>query len=519
MNICSGISMNKSRLSNALGTVVNILAIVLLVAGPLTLPVHGAEQVPSVSLGGVLRFPVGDNGVVVPDEPISLREDVVYDPTPHPLDCIPPAPTTPFTPPVPTLPLPKTEFLWNIDDPLDGEERLRVRAKAHDCLNRAKVTVERHNDFLIAGNSGDGVVTAQVSASVHMKGFILLMGPGEAAVNSWLNVIDVTEGAPEEGSIVASELIYEKNVQTSLVPDLGLEIGFPSGVGASIAFAGEGTKMRLDRSFDVGFVVLLQRGHRYRLELTLTGLARRGILPGVSWVGFWAREIQPPDLLEPESWKAALQRVATLVDGTINQKVAQNCVLGGLLGDKKVSFAGELEARGNGIFDALKGKLNSLDQISFDTTNLAGQPGGFLPENTVANILDSCGLPDEITGRIFVDWIDGQLDRAAAEFLQGAGAEMHNLQVSVAGETSDDIESHLTDCSRQVELFLPAEFGGRLEEVFSVVERRINQVEEAGLNTRTASKKVDKAQADFSQGKYRKSYDHLCNAYKVLGRK
>jgi hypothetical protein len=351
-----------------------------------------------------------------------------------------------------------------------------------------------------------------------MKGFILLMGPGEAAVNSWVNVIDVTEGAQEEGSIVASELIYEKNVQTSLVPDLGLEIGFPSGVGASIAFAGEGTKMRLDRSFDVGFVVLLQRGHRYRLELTLTGLARRGILPGVSWVGFWAREIQPPDLLEPESWKAALQRIAALVDGTINQKVAQNCVLGGLLGDANVSFAGELEARGNSVLNALTGKLNSLDQISFSTTNLTGLPGGILPENTVAGILDSCGLPDEITGRIFVDWIDGQLDRAAAEFLQGAGAKMYNLQVSIAGGKSDDIENYLTRCSRQVELFLPKEFGGRLEEVVSVVERRINQVAEAGLNTRAAIKKLGKARADISRGKYRESYHHLCKAYSDIGR-
>jgi len=510
--------MTKLRLSSVPGTVANILSMVLLMAGPLSLPVHGAEQVPSVSMGGVLRFPVGVDGTVISDEPISLVEDVIYDPTPYPLDCIPPAPTTPITPPVPTLPLPETKILWNIDDSLGGEERLRVRAKAHDCLNRAKVTVERHNDFLMAGNRGDGVVTAQVSASVHMKGFILLMGPGEAAVNSWLNVIDVTEGAQEEGSIVASELIYEKNVQTSLIPDLGLELGFPSGIGASIAFAGEGTKMRLDRSFDVGFVVLLQRGHRYRLELTLTGLARRGILPGVSWVGFWAREIQPPDLLEPESWKAALQRIAALVDGTIDQKVAENCVLGGLLGDTNVSFAGELTARGNGILDALKGKLNSLDQISFSTTKLRSQPGGILPDGTIGNILDSCGIPEEITGRLFVDWIDGQLDRAAAEFLQGAGAEMHNLQVSVAGGTSDDIESHLTECSRQVELFLPAEFGGRLEEVFSVVERRIKQVEGAGLNSRTASNKLDKAQKDYSQGKYRKSYNHLCNAYKVLGR-
>ena len=42
-----------------------------------------------------------------------------------------------------------------------------------------KVTVERHNDFIWAGHDGDGVVTAQVSATVHMKGFILLMRPGE----------------------------------------------------------------------------------------------------------------------------------------------------------------------------------------------------------------------------------------------------------------------------------------------------------------------------------------------------
>ena len=511
--------MNKPHLSSVPGTVANILAMVLLVVGPLALPVYGAEQTPSVSLGGVLRFPVGVDGSVIPDEPINLQEDVIYDPSPYPLDCIAQPPSTPTTPPVLTPPLPETKILWNIDDHLDEEGRLRVRAKAHDCLNRAKVTVERHNDFIMAGHDGDGVVTAQVSATVHIKGFILLMGPGEAAVNSWLNVIDVTDGAPEEGSIVASELIYEKNVQTSLIPDLGLEVGFPSGVGASISFAGEGTKVRLDRSFDVGFVVLLQRGHRYRLELTLTGLARRGILPGVSWVGFWAREIQPPDLLEPESWKAALQRIAALVDGTIDQKVAQNCVLGGLLGDTNVSFAGELAARGNGILESLKGKLNSLDQISFSTTNLRSQPGGILPDGTIGNILDSCGLPEVITGRLFVDWIDGQLDRAAAEFLQGAGAEMYNLQVTVAGGVSDDIESHLTECSRQVELFLPAEFGGRLEEVFSVVERRINQVAEAGLNTRTAGKKLDKAQADFSEGKYRKSYDHLCNAYKVLGRK
>lgn len=508
--------MHKANLSSVPGTVLIILFMVILVAGPLSLPVHGAEPAPSVSLGGVLRFPVSDNGVVVPDEPISLREDVTYDPTPHPLNCIPPVPTTPTLPPVPT-PLPKTKFLWNIDDPLDEGERLRVRAKAHDCLNRAKVTVERHNDFLIAGHSGDGVVTAQVSATVHMKGFILLMGPGEAAVNSWLNVIDVTVGTPEEGSIIASELIYQKNVQTSLVPDLGLEIGFPSGVGASIAFAGEGTKMRLDRSFDVGFVVLLQRGHRYRLELTLSGLARRGILPGVSWVGFWAREIQPPDLLEPESWKAALQRVAGLLDGTINQKVEKNCVLGGLLGNWNASFAGELTARGNGIFNRLTGKLNSLDQISFNTSYLRSQPGGILPDGTIGNILDSCGLPEEITGRLFVDWIDGQLDRAAAEFLRGAGAELRNLQVSVAGRTWDDIESYLIECSPQVELFLPAEFGGRLEEVFSVVERRINQVEEAGLGTRNANGQLVLAHEDVSKGSYRKSYHHLCQAYQALG--
>jgi hypothetical protein len=131
--------MNKSRLSSVPSTVANFLVMVLLVVGPLTLPVHGAEPVPSVSPGGVLRFPVSESGTVISDEPISLVEDVIYDPTPYPLDCIAPAPPTPHTPPVPTVPLPETKVLWNIDDSLGGEERLRVRAKAHDCLNRAKV--------------------------------------------------------------------------------------------------------------------------------------------------------------------------------------------------------------------------------------------------------------------------------------------------------------------------------------------------------------------------------------------
>ncbi len=142
----------------------------------------------------------------------------------------------------------------------------------------ARADSELFQYYTIQVDEGDGsesVLMAQVSGTVSVKGWMIIMGLAQSKSAVVLKVIDVTNGSEK---VITSRELSSHKITGEFTPELavgfGADVGIPHGgsVGGGIE-VGVGLPARKEiirDTVDFGFSVLLQRGHQYRLYLEST---------------------------------------------------------------------------------------------------------------------------------------------------------------------------------------------------------------------------------------------------------
>lgn len=89
-------------------------------------------------------------------------------------------------------------------------------------------------------------------------------------------------------------------------------------------------------------------------------------------------------------------------------------------------------------------------------------------------------------------------------------------QEKMYAKLNNNIELALSSCTATVSLILPEDKGGEFNTAMNIVENRIDQLNELGLDTHKAYKYWQRAQDKSYQGYYGKSFRTLCKSYNAL---
>lgn len=206
---------------------------------------------------------------------------------------------------------------------------LSTFVRAAGPIGRANATIFQYNQIMLdPGDGTETVVTAQISGTVNIRGFLMLAGWGNVESGVTFEVIDVTFGEFDPPHVIASHTIAEYE----LMPDMGvgIEVGLGAKVGSATAAVAGGDlglaleiplSMRVVRDeIPFGFTALLQRGHTYRLQLNSSSSVKLGRGAGLATASFYNPAavippfvtgpgvlITPPTLFDPDTWVASLQ--------------------------------------------------------------------------------------------------------------------------------------------------------------------------------------------------------------------
>jgi len=205
-------------------------------------------------------------------------------------------------------------------DPLQGAVFTQNPFGIGQTLYRSRTL--RYNDFTLdaAPDGHETVVPASVAVDVRLRGFLVALLEGRAGVAVELRVLDITGGVAN-APLVGTTTIYEEEVAGSLstevsasaeilvpLPDGNIGIGFGLGVTAARKWVDERRRDGVD--------LLLQRGHRYRIQLELVASTDVGVGGGLAAASFVSVDVDSvlasmPDLTNPATW-------ASLVESLVN---------------------------------------------------------------------------------------------------------------------------------------------------------------------------------------------------------
>ncbi len=305
-----------------------------------------------------------------------------------------------------------------------GEQRLRALAEAANNAGRSTCIVYGFNDFEIpAGANPEAVLMAHISASIKAKGFLALFSVGQARMEVTLRVRDITgEADPlteENPSYLATQQAFEKEISGLFNPSLGIDVGalipVPDGkVGVSVGGEVTTALQVFNEDTDVALDVLLQRGHRYRIELEMTASVKMGLMVGFGLVNFFRPEA-PPDLFDRERWQESLNSLFSM-------PVPDESTAIGLPKKAPIDFVAH---RALDLFNL--GKEYSFPDVM-----------GIGAKKSINSILDDIGMP-----RLqFTKLLDAfaKPERPVEEFLEGNGVEMTALSVTVQPDLAEAIE-------------------------------------------------------------------------------
>ena len=383
--------------------------------------------------------------------------------------------------------------IGDIDPARPLRSRVAVTPPA-SSFRRAAAVFYQYNDIEVdAGNRPETLLTAQVSGAVDIRGFLVLIGLGQVEAKVVAKVIDVTDD-PDNGVVVKTHTIAKYEEQASFQALSGANIGIEGGApylgvdtGGLFNFSLEMKKQVVRDSFGFGFDVLVRRGHIYRVQLELESSAKCGSVCAMAAARFFSigEEVLPPRLVDPELWSAAIGLDAIpLPNFTIGSggfKIFQNAV-----------------------------ERNCSDTNGDDSCS-------------ALELLGTFGFPTSVGGVVgrIVDKLGFGPGGANDEVLGFPGVDVTRLSFTVQEdeiEAIEDaaIEDKVAACISTVRLYLPAEFGGKLERVLGLVESLIEQSAMAGLDTGRAADYVLDARFDLMDGNYKRSYRNACKAYDAL---
>jgi hypothetical protein len=205
---------------------------------------------------------------------------------------------------------------------------------ARGLISRANSTVYQYNEITIdEGDGSETVVMSQVSGTVVIRGFMLLVAWGQAEAKVYFEIVDVTMDADDDSNVVTRhpvanyELLNEPSISAGT--SLGAKVG-----SATAGIAGGDLSLGVDIPLSkriirdeerFGFTALLRRGHTYRLQLVSESKVKLGRSGGQGIVSMYnpLAEIPPflvdqdllsipPSLLDPQTWTDGLN--ITLLD-------------------------------------------------------------------------------------------------------------------------------------------------------------------------------------------------------------
>jgi len=134
-------------------------------------------------------------------------------------------------------------------------------------LSRGTAEILRFNDFVFDSTwDSETVLAARISGTVDVRGFLLLIGVGQAKVEVVAELLDITD--PDHAMVVNCKTLSKHEVMSSLDPevkvDLKIEGGAPylgGGLGVGTGNLIHFELMKVRDSVDFGLDVMLRRGH------------------------------------------------------------------------------------------------------------------------------------------------------------------------------------------------------------------------------------------------------------------
>ncbi len=416
---------------------------------------------------------------------------------------------------------------------------LRAFAYSVVPLQSSSASAFQYNDFAIPvstvpGGVADSVVSAQISGSVSVRGFLFAMGASEATAGVNVEVLDITDtNAPPQ--VVSSQSIAE--YEADAVPSgsvggsvtLAAQAGFPyvgltgggsiSGslrVGPSLQF------VRDDKTF--GFMVLLRRGHVYRVQTDLSVDTSERVFGGTAIASFYSAASGGPvipNALDPQPTAGT--------PGAENSWLSLLDPMAGSIPDLQIA---------KGEADVVSRSL-SIAGITYDTSiwnnsadQVTGALFGFLSKDQKAVIYHGHDLLNVLSPKLPLT-MDGLVmnspflaDRNEGNFetiplpgvaVAGPTITLGNDVVGLAEQATDrTIEENLSSGDLLVSLYLPAAFGGELERCTALVTSLIAESKAAGYDTSEAGEHLAFAVKEQGEGEYKMAFEQLHEAYAGL---
>jgi outer membrane murein-binding lipoprotein Lpp len=334
-----------------------------------------------------------------------------------------------------------------------------------------------YNDFTVAGVA-TSLVEAQVSATFDWAGSILSAVPYEGELLLNLTVSDITGGAP--GVAVATHTLFRQ----SRSGDQGVGGDTPSPESQIVSGANS------------SFIVKLRRGQTYRLAFQAVALGETLIEGAVQASAGAAWSSLSVSLEEDEA--ALLEALAAQV-GVIDPKIDALEVKGDALevkADRIEPKIDALEVKADRIepkIDAIEVKADRIEP-KIDALEVKGDALEVKADRLEAKV-DAL----EVKG----DALEVKVDRVEAK---------------VDEVLEREIEENLAQCIPIASLYLPADFGGRLELVQDIVEEWILNSQDAGMDSHPAMRHYNRAVTAFEHGNYKSAYQRFCLSYKTLTR-
>lgn len=135
-------------------------------------------------------------------------------------------------------------------------------------------------------------VPAMLTIQVDVKGLLAAVLGGRAGVKVSLEVLDVTGGG-DDHRLMAAATIFEQEAGGGIESGLGIEasVSLPEpegGIGGGVEVGMSGEVVLVNQKVSKTVSALLQRGHTYRVQVTLESKSGVGIGGGLALSGFFS---------------------------------------------------------------------------------------------------------------------------------------------------------------------------------------------------------------------------------------
>lgn len=380
--------------------------------------------------------------------------------------------------------------------------------------------VKQQNDFRVEQGHFDSVILVRVSGSTEVSGYQQLIGLGQVETRVSVLLIDLglDLASAADDRVVACEDVSRYELTQTLQPSVGAEASIDLGsatvlqggldLGFGMALPLNMRIIRDDNNF--GFEALVRRGRTYRVVVRSRSQAKLSTAAGFAVANFCSLDSLPQvpaNLFDPKYWlETSNLPIKNLAIPNIN-----------VSGLKLFTFP-ELKIPEFQIPPIAGIDVPPVPEIKIVPATDIVLPNG-IPSTHAA--LNTIGISPDILSLLGDDLIGLGQSFLKEEGITGGGVKVTNLSLRVQEDAREAsaralVEANLArakDSNPIASLFLPAEFGGRLELVRDVVAELVEKMTLAGEDVGNAVQELGAGDIKRAEGKYKKAYDYYRLAY------